>query len=278
MGNCLVHRSNGFFFNFKILDKRLNLSAKAIGLYVRIRALAENPDWEFSIQGIAAISKEGPDAVLSGVRELERIGLLIRERARSEAGLLKEAVWHVYEEPQERADLEEAPAPTKKDKPTQGEPTRENPVQADPGQIRELINYDNTKIKIQQVPPSPGSFQIPEELKSLEKQIRKFWTKDKNSQAKRTVLAWKIQMKWLLQILNDPMGGIKAVEEMLEKAATSAIVGTKWQAIRYDNWESYNKKHIKSAAQGAKGYNPPKAERPGPKIKKLTLEQLRELG
>ena len=51
--------------NFHLRDKSLSL--KAVGLLSKM--LSFNDGWKFSTKGLSAICKEGPDAILSALRE-----------------------------------------------------------------------------------------------------------------------------------------------------------------------------------------------------------------
>jgi len=64
--------------NTHLRDK--NLSLKAVGLLSKM--LSFNDGWQFSTRGLAAICKEGPDAILSALKELEKNGYLVRHRGR----------------------------------------------------------------------------------------------------------------------------------------------------------------------------------------------------
>ena len=55
--------------NFHLRDKSLSL--KAVGLLSKM--LSFNDGWKFSTKGLSAICKEGPDAILSALRELETV-------------------------------------------------------------------------------------------------------------------------------------------------------------------------------------------------------------
>ncbi len=57
--------------------------------------------WQFSTRGLSAICKEGPDAILSALRELENYGYLVRHQARDEKGRISNMVFEIYEKPQE---------------------------------------------------------------------------------------------------------------------------------------------------------------------------------
>ena len=62
--------------NQHLKDKRLTLKAK--GLMSVMLSLPEN--WDYTLRGLSAISKEGVDAISEAVKELERSGYVIRNR------------------------------------------------------------------------------------------------------------------------------------------------------------------------------------------------------
>ncbi len=101
--------------NIHLRDK--NLSLKAVGLLSKM--LSFNDSWQFSTRGLAAICKEGPDAILSTLKELEDNGYIVRHRARDDKGRLVTTEFDIYESPQ--AGL-----------PHGGNPHRENPDVANP--------------------------------------------------------------------------------------------------------------------------------------------------
>ena len=101
--------------NIHLRDK--NLSLKAVGLLSKM--LSFNDSWQFSTRGLAAICKEGPDAILSTLKELEENGYLVRHRSRDDKGRLVTTEFDIYESPQ--AGL-----------PHEGNPHRENPDVANP--------------------------------------------------------------------------------------------------------------------------------------------------
>ena len=61
-----------------------NLSLKAKGLLSLLLSLPD--DWHYSIRGLAKISKESPDGISSGLKELEKAGYLTRRQIRGEHG------------------------------------------------------------------------------------------------------------------------------------------------------------------------------------------------
>lgn len=82
--------------NTHLRDK--NLSLKAVGLLSKM--LSFNDGWQFSTRGLAAICKEGPDAILSALKELEKNGYLVRHRGRDSKGRLVTTEFDIYESPQ----------------------------------------------------------------------------------------------------------------------------------------------------------------------------------
>ena len=96
-------------------DTRLSL--KAIGLFSIILSLP--PEWDFSIAGLAAITKDGIATVRAALNELEANGYLTRKRVRREDGKLEHNEYTFYEIPREG-------------KPAQKKPEEELPAQDPP--------------------------------------------------------------------------------------------------------------------------------------------------
>lgn len=90
------NRSYTVMANYHLRDK--NLSLKAVGLLSKM--LSFNDGWQFSTKGLSAICKEGPDAVLAALRELEDHGYLVRHRQRDSKGRMSNTVFEIYEQPQ----------------------------------------------------------------------------------------------------------------------------------------------------------------------------------
>ena len=97
-------------------DRRLSL--KAIGLFSIILSLP--PEWDFSIAGLAAITKGGIATVRAALNELEAFGYLTRKRVRGEDGKLENNEYTFFEiphsgkpaqeKPEEETPAEETPA------------------------------------------------------------------------------------------------------------------------------------------------------------------------
>ncbi|GGX99852.1 hypothetical protein [Streptomyces fructofermentans] len=96
------------------------LSFKARGLFGLVSTHRDG--WRMSVQALARCGREGEAAVKSGLKELERHGLLLRERERNPDGTLGAAVYVI-------TDL---PSPShRRSQPTSGFPSVDNPTSAD---------------------------------------------------------------------------------------------------------------------------------------------------
>lgn len=114
--------------NQHLKDKRLTLKAK--GLMSVMLSLPEN--WDYTLRGLSAISKEGVDAISEAVKELERSGYVIRNRKRDERGRLSGTEYLIYEDCHMNSQpAQDAPEP---EKPKRENPRLENPVQEKPVQ------------------------------------------------------------------------------------------------------------------------------------------------
>ena len=80
--------------NYHLRDK--NLSYKAKGLLSFMLSLPD--DWDYSINGLTAISKEGVKSIQSILKELEENGYLIRNRINKSNGQF-DYEYLIYEEP-----------------------------------------------------------------------------------------------------------------------------------------------------------------------------------
>lgn len=133
--------------NQHLKDKRLTLKAK--GLMSVMLSLPEN--WDYTLRGLAAISKEGVDAISEAVKELERSGYVIRNRKRDERGRLSGTEYLIYEDCHMNSQpAQDAPEPENprlenpvQEKPVQENPRLEKPEQENPAQLN--TNPQKTK-------------------------------------------------------------------------------------------------------------------------------------
>jgi len=124
--------------NYHLRDHTISLKAK--GLLSVMLSLPE--DWDYTMLGLARISKEGVCSIQTAIDELELAGYVVHGRVRNAKGQLKGTEYIIYEHPVKPDDQEPkgdnpvlgdgADNPfTLKDTPAP-EPIAENPVQASP--------------------------------------------------------------------------------------------------------------------------------------------------
>ena len=132
-----VNKNRGYtvMANYHLRDK--TLSFKAVGLLSKM--LSFNDGWQFSTKGLSMICKEGPDAVLAALRELEDHGYLVRHRQRDSKGRMSNTVFEIYEQPQPVSPHRENPDV---DNPDMDNPHMENPHGENPAQLNtnQVIN------------------------------------------------------------------------------------------------------------------------------------------
>lgn len=81
--------------NFHLRDKRLSFKAKGL----LSMCLSFPDDWNYSVEGLAKISKEGKGCVTSTLKELEMAGYLKREKIRDGRGRIVEIEYIITEHP-----------------------------------------------------------------------------------------------------------------------------------------------------------------------------------
>jgi hypothetical protein len=116
--------------NEHLRNKELSLKAK--GLLSQMLSLPE--EWDYSLEGLACINREGVDAIRTGIQELERFGYLERRRLRDSNGRLGSTEYIVREHAvpkSQNAPGREEPA---LDSPMQAKPMQDFPAQGNPRQ------------------------------------------------------------------------------------------------------------------------------------------------
>lgn len=153
--------------NFHLRDK--NLSLKAVGLLSKM--LSFNDGWKFSTRGLSAICKEGPDAILSALKELEKYGYLVRHRQRDNKGRMGSMVFEIYEEPQPDFPHTDNPHMEKPDVdyPDVDEPHEENPARINTSQVI-TQERNNSLSKYQSI--NPDGMDVIDERERYEELIR----------------------------------------------------------------------------------------------------------
>ncbi len=121
--------------------KNRELTLKAKGLMSVMLSLPD--DWDYTLAGLARISREGVDAIREAVKELERAGYVIRNRVRNEKGQLTDTEYVIYEQPRApevAADNREPVSPAL-EKPVLENPTLDHPILENPTQDEPTLDF-----------------------------------------------------------------------------------------------------------------------------------------
>ena len=81
--------------NYHLRDTGLTL--KSIGLLSKMLSLTD--EWDYTTRGLAAICKEGVDAIGAALKELELHGYLVRRQLRDSRGRITDTEYTIYESP-----------------------------------------------------------------------------------------------------------------------------------------------------------------------------------
>lgn len=124
MAVCRVEKTNNYtvMANYHLRDKRLSL--KAVGLLSKMLSLPE--EWDYTTRGLAAICKDGVDAIGAALKELESCGYLVRHRLRDDRGRMRDTEYVIYESPHTALPDTENPY---LDNPDTEAPDTDNPAQ-----------------------------------------------------------------------------------------------------------------------------------------------------
>lgn len=87
--------------NHHFKEKKMSLKAK--GLLSLMLSLPD--DWDYSISGLATLSKDGKDSIMSALSELEKFGYLTRKRLTNEKGQFAGVEYNIFEIPQPKEPI-----------------------------------------------------------------------------------------------------------------------------------------------------------------------------
>lgn len=122
--------------NFHLRDSSLSLKAK--GLLSQMLSLPE--EWDYTLSGLAAINKEGVDAIRAAVQELEQAGYIQRRRTQNSDGTFGGNEYVIHEQPVFSEPSLENPT---MENPLLEKPTLENPSLENPTELNiDILNKD----------------------------------------------------------------------------------------------------------------------------------------
>lgn len=116
--------------NHHFKEKKMSLKAK--GLLSLMLSLPD--DWDYSISGLATLSKDGKDSIMSALAELEKFGYLTRKRLTNEKGQFAGVEYNIFEVPQPKNPTSEK---SNEDNANEGNSDSENRAQLNTN----LTNY-----------------------------------------------------------------------------------------------------------------------------------------
>jgi len=130
-----VEKTRGYTVMSNDHLKNRALSLKAKGLLCVMLSLPD--DWDYTLKGLAHISRESIDAIRTTVLELEKAGYIARRQGRDAKGRMTAIEYTIYEQPQNCLE-------PLCDSPILGTPTSENPI-SDCAKTHQTIESGNKK-------------------------------------------------------------------------------------------------------------------------------------
>lgn len=111
--------------NHHLKDSGLSLKAK--GLLSMMLSLPD--EWNYSTRGLAAICKEGVNAIGKALKELEQAGYIVRRQLRGAGGRICDTEYTIYEQPRPPDTALPDTENPYLDIPDMGQPDTDNPAQ-----------------------------------------------------------------------------------------------------------------------------------------------------
>lgn len=170
--------------NHHLKDTALSLKAK--GLLSMMLSLPD--EWNYTTRGLAAICKEGVDAIGGALKELEKAGYIVRRQLRGPGGRISDTEYTIYENPHPREDPPQGPGPDTPP-PDTASPDTENPDMVEPdmggpdtdmpaelntkrSNTKKLNTYRaNTHSFLPPTPPAEGRTDVSEKREEIREQI-----------------------------------------------------------------------------------------------------------
>ena len=107
MAKVTVKKEQNYTVISNDIFKDTRLSFKAKGLLTTM--LSCPPNWNYTIEGLSKISKDGKASIRSALAELEEFGYLERKQLRNEKGSFTDLEYVVYEKPKTENPISENP-------------------------------------------------------------------------------------------------------------------------------------------------------------------------
>ena len=171
--------------NHHLKDTALSLKAKGL-----LSIMLSLPDqWNYTTRGLAAICKEGVDAIGGALRELEKAGYIVRRQLRGPGGRISDTEYTIYEKPRPAAEEPpeepgpDTPAPDTDApdtenpylvEPDMGEPSTEKPAELNTKRSntqKSNTHLSSTHSFVLFTPPAEGQTDVYEKREEIREQI-----------------------------------------------------------------------------------------------------------
>lgn len=194
-------------------DKELSLKAK--GLMSLMLSLPE--DWDYSVKGLATLSKDGRESIIGTIKELEERGYLVRTQIKNSSGRFVGYDYEAFENP------------------SAGKPFTENPLTEKPTQYN-IEQYNKEKYIIEE-----------SILKREEKEIKEKREKDLpfSEELNTVIKEWFAYMKEKKQTYTaiGTKQLLNRLKEMVEKHNETYVA----EVIKYSmsqNWQGIHEQRF----------------------------------
>ena len=181
--------------NYHLHEKDMSLKAK--GLLSIMLSLPD--DWDYSIDGLIKLSKDGKDSVTAAILELEKLGYLVRTQAKDKSGRFSGYDYDVYENPMT------------------GEPLTENPLTENPTQLNtnnQNNKEQNTK-RIKEEEARTINDIIAEQKEELQDPLREYVKMRKSIKKPITTHGLELALKRLSELTSDTSVAVKIINQSI---------------------------------------------------------------
>lgn len=144
MAVCRVEKNSNYttMSNVHLRDQQLTLKAKGL-----LSLMLSLPDgWDYTLGGLAAICREGKDAIRAAVVELEKAGYVTRQQTHNPDGSFAGNDYVIHECPQPLSENPTTVEPSL-DFPSSENPSSENPSPENPTELNKDISSKDKKEK-----------------------------------------------------------------------------------------------------------------------------------
>ena len=108
MAKITVNKKSNYTTIDNNIFKNKNLSLKARGLLTTMLSLPD--EWDYTVNGLCSILKDGKSSIQSALKELEENGYLVRVQTKDENGMFSSTDYTLYEIPLAEKPLTENPS------------------------------------------------------------------------------------------------------------------------------------------------------------------------